>query len=116
MPSSYAPQIPSAHHIHRRLSPRSMRAIFGAAETVGADLPPIHALEPRLRIERFKDGIVAAGLVGGGEGARSFIPWRSVRLGIAAEAGFGEDYGACEFLLDGFYGADEISGRKVIGE
>ena len=44
-----------------------MRAVFGAAGTVGADSPPVDALEPGLRVERFQHGFVAAGLIAVGE-------------------------------------------------
>jgi hypothetical protein len=93
-----------------------MRAVFGAAGGVGADAPPVDALEPGLGVERFEDGFVATGLIGVGEGARGFVPGGAVGMGVAAEAGFGEEQGAGEFFLDGLDCADEIGGGEVVGE
>src|SRR5258708_18094656 len=69
-----AAQIPALHGIHRAFSPRGMRAVCGAAGGVGADAPPVDALEPGLRVARFEDGFVATGLVGVGGGAGGVVP------------------------------------------
>src|SRR5689334_19548800 len=111
-----AAQVPALHGVHGALAPRGMRAVFGAAGGVGADAPPVDALEPRLCVERFEDGFVAAGLVGVCECTGRFVPGSAVGMGVAAETGFGEEHGAGEFFLDGFNRADEIGGGEVVGE
>src|SRR5260370_41092111 len=58
---SAAAQVPVLYGIHRALAPRGVGAVFGAAGGVGADAPPVDALEPGFRVERFEDGFVAAG-------------------------------------------------------
>ena len=78
---SPAAQVPVLHGIHGALAPGRMRAVFGAAGGVGADAPPVDALEPGFRVEGFEDGFVAAGLIGVGEGAR--VSSQGARLGWA---------------------------------
>src|SRR5215467_10884847 len=105
--------IPTPHDVHGALSPRGVRAVFGAAGGIGADAPPVDALEPGPRVERFEDRFVAAGLV---EGARGLVPGGAVGMGVAAEAGFGEEDGAGESLLNDFDGVDQIGGGQIVGE
>src|SRR5690348_5776077 len=98
--SSLAVHVPLLDNVHGRFSPGRVRAILGTAEAVGADFPPVHALEPGLFVKSLQDSFVAARLLGGGHCAWCLVPGCSVGLFEAREAGFGEDHGTCEFFLD----------------